>query len=116
MLEYSGMNTRTSHPCPCSARGSALATSASPPDLASGATSEAMKQMRRLIGIGGGVGAVWDGVGEEDTDLGPPVCYCCVTVPAEGRHAGGRRRPGPDVAPWVGHDRGYSNHAHLAVQ
>ena len=47
MLEYSGMNTRTSWPRDCRYRGSAPATSARPPVLASGATSEAMKQIAK---------------------------------------------------------------------
>src|SRR5688572_26877018 len=40
------MNRRMSCPCSCRWRGSAPATSASPPVLASGATSEATKQIR----------------------------------------------------------------------
>src|SRR5262245_44845299 len=43
---YLGIRMRTSCPRPASARGSAPATSASPPVLAKGSTSEAMNRMR----------------------------------------------------------------------
>ena len=47
---YLGIMTRTSWPRPASARGRAPATSASPPVLAKGATSEAMTRMRSRFG------------------------------------------------------------------
>src|SRR5262245_64745621 len=47
---YFGIMMRTSWPSPVSARGSAPATSASPPVLAKGATSEAMRTMRSRFG------------------------------------------------------------------